>query len=183
VCSNGSWQPSPCAPGTVCGGDGACTVPPVAITNLLVNDTSTAGNNTKPNNEEWTVEPFFAGGSGQRAFNDRTFTIGAIPAAASHLVGKPWIRSAADSKSYTATPILASATISGSFVYLAVDSRHATAFLTGNGFAVEPYSLTVLEGTTPRTYRLWKKAVVSGSTVNLPRVGATTAPCYFVIVQ
>jgi hypothetical protein len=180
---NGSWTTSPCEAGLVCSGVGQCTVPAAAITNLVVNDTA-AGSNGIPNNTEWTIQPSFAGGGGQRAFNDRTFTIGALPAAASHLTGKPWIRTAADSKSYAATPTLATATITGAFVFLAVDTRHATGFLTTAGFTAEPYSLTVFEGATARAYRVWKKAVLSsGSSVSLPRVGVTTAPCYFVIVE
>jgi hypothetical protein len=184
VCVNTQWQDSACEPGSVCTGAGVCQVPDTAsITNLVVNDTAN-GSDGIPNNTQWTVLPSFAGGGGQRAFNDRTFTISALPAAAAHLAGKPWIRTAADSKSYTATPTLATATVTGSFVFLAVDSRHATGFLTTAGFTAEPYSLTVLEGTTMHAYRVWKKAVLtSGGTVSFPRVGATVAPCYFVIVE
>jgi hypothetical protein len=181
VCSNGTWQPSPCAPGTLCTAAGTCTAR--GITDLVVNDTS-GGNDGIPNNTQWTILGNFVGGTGVRAFGDRTFTIAPLPAAASHLAGKPWIRTAADSKSYAATATLATATVTGSSVYLAVDSRHATTFLTGAGFAVEPYSITVNEGATPRTYRVWKKAVASpGTTFSFPRIGATTAPCYIVIVQ
>ena len=179
VCDNGVWVSSPCPAGTACSGTGECPIPGPAITNLVVNDTS-LGNDGIANNTQWSPQATFVGG--QRAFADRTFTIGAIPAAASHLVNKPWIRTAADSKSYDATPTLATANITGSFVYLAVDSRHGPGFLTG--FTLQTYSLTVMEAGVARTYRLWKKAVTnSGGSFSLPSIGFNTAPCYFVIVE
>ena len=164
-----------------------CSGPPApSITNLVVNDTATtnppAGSDGIPNAQQWSVQPSFAGGGGQLAFGDRSYPIGAVPAAASHLNGKPWIRTAADSKHITTSP-LASATMTGSFVYLAVDDRHATGFLTGNGFVDQGYNLTVNEGATARPYSVWRKSFTSGSTVQLPPVGSASAPCYFVIVQ
>jgi hypothetical protein len=42
---------------------------------------------------------------------------------------------------------------------------------------------TIAEGSTLRPYSVWRKAVTSGSTVSLPRIGSTTAPCYLVVVE
>jgi hypothetical protein len=152
-----------------------------SIANLVVNDTST-GNDGIPNNTQWSVQAGFDGGAGQRPFGDRTYTLAALPAAATHLRGKPWIRTAADSKTYAGSmPPVASATVNGSFVYLAVDDRHATGFLAG--YTDQGYNLTVNEGTTARAYSVWRKPVTSGSTVNFPSIGSTTAPFYFVIVE
>jgi len=51
------------------------------------------------------------------------------------------------------------------------------------GFTDQGYNLTINEGATPRPYSVWRKAVTSGSTVNLPSIGSAMAPFYFVIVE
>jgi peptidoglycan/xylan/chitin deacetylase (PgdA/CDA1 family) len=171
-----------CTAPATCSASNVCTSA-LGITNLIVNDTA-VGNDGIANNTQWTVQASFAGGSGQRAFGDRTFTISALSGTATTLAGKPWIRTAADSKTYAVTsPPLATAMINGSFVNLAVDSRHATSWLTAAGFTNRGFAITVLEGTTARSYNVWRKAVTSGSTVTLPTINATTAPCYIVIVE
>jgi hypothetical protein len=151
-----------------------------SISDLVVNDTA-AGGDGIPNNTQWSIQAGFDGGAGQRPFGDRTYTLAALPAAATHLRGKPWIRTAADSKTFAPPATLASATMNGSFVYLAVDDRHATGFLAG--YTDQGYNLTVNEGATARPYSVWRKAITSGSTVTLPAIGSSTAPCYFVIVE
>jgi hypothetical protein len=118
------------------------------------------------------------------AFGDRTFKVTGVPAG-SVLLGKAWIRPAADSKNYTGTP-LATFTAGGSFVYLAVENRHNTgarpAWLDAS-YVDQGFDITVSEGTTARPYSVYRRPVAAGSTVALPRIGATTAPCYLVIVQ
>ena len=152
-----------------------------SISSLVVNDTST-GNDGIPNNTQWSIQAGFDGGAGQRPFGDRAYTIAALPAAASHLRSKPWIRSAADSKSYTSPTVpLATASMNGAFVYLAVDDRHATGFL--SGYTDQGYNLTVNEGATARPYSVWRRAIPAGGAVTLPSIGSATAPCYFVIVE
>jgi hypothetical protein len=155
-----------------------------SITNLVVNDTATtnppAGSDGIANSTQWSVQANFA--QNATVFGDRTYTVSAIGNAA--LAGKPWIRTAADSKNYTpTTPPLATFTVTGTFVNLYVDDRHATTFLTGNGFTDTGVNATVMENSTPRTYSIWRKAYTSGSTVTLPTIGSTTAPCYFVVVE
>jgi hypothetical protein len=160
-----------------CGGTGP------SISNLVVNDTA-PGVDGIPNNTQWSIQPSFGGGAGQLAFGDRTYTIAALPSAAAHFTGKPWIRTAADSKFYTATnPPLATATVNGSYVFIAIDSRHPTTFLTNAGYASQGYSITVNEGSTPRTYNIWRKPVTPGSTVTFPTLASTSAACYFAIVE
>lgn len=171
-----------CTAPATCSASNVCTSS-LSITTLVVNDTS-AGNDGVANNTQWSVQATFGGGSGQQAFGDRTYTIATLTGSASSLAGKPWIRTAADSKTYAATsPPLATAFFNASFVNLAVDSRHATTFLTNAGFASRGFSITVMEGTTARTYNVWRKAITPGSTVTLPTVNAATAPCYFVIAE
>ena len=164
--------------------DAAVTAPAAPITNLVVNDTATtnppAGTDGIANALQWSVQTGFANGA--KIFGDRTYTLSAIGNAA--LAGKAWIQTAADSKSYAATsPPLATFRVTGTFVYLFVDDRHATAFLTSAGYADTGVNATILEGTTSRAYSIWRKAVTSGSTVTLPTINATTAPCYFVVVE
>lgn len=158
-----------------------CGTAPIAA--LVVNDTA-GGSDGIPNSTQWSVQPSFGGGAGQLAFGDRNYTIAALPAAAAHLAGKPWIRTAADSKFYTAiTPPLATATVNGTFVFIAVDSRQPTTFLVNAGYTSQGYSLTVNEGTTPRTYNVWRRAVTPGSSVTFPTMTSTASPCYFAIIQ
>jgi glucose/arabinose dehydrogenase len=154
----------------------------VGIANLVVNDTALGGN-TVANNTEWTVQANLQ--LGVTVNTDRTLTLSAFGNAA--LAGKPWIRSAGDSKSYASTnPPLGTFTVFGSFVDLLVDDRLPTAFLVvaGNQFTDTGVNATIKEtATLNRTYSIWRKAVTSGSTVTLPTVNSTTAPCYFVVVE
>ncbi len=158
-----------------------------ATTGLVVNDTAN-GNDGVPNNTQWTTQPSFAGGGGQRAFGDRTYTIAALPAAATHFNGKPWIRTAADSKLYvpgsSAPPVVAKANVYGSFVFIAIDSRQPPTPLINAGYTSQGYALTVNEGSTPRTYNIWRRAITPGGTnVAFPSLVSTGAPFYFVIVE
>ena len=158
------------------------------ISNLVVNDTATtnppAGTDGIANSLQWSIQTNFQ--NNVVAFGDRTVKVTTVPTAAAVLLGKAWIRTAADSKSYAGTP-LATFTVGGSFVYLAVDNRH-------NGTAARPawldpsyvdqgYDITITEGTTARPYSVYRKPVSTGSTVTLPTINSPTAPCYIVIVQ
>jgi peptidoglycan/xylan/chitin deacetylase (PgdA/CDA1 family) len=171
-----------CAAPATCSAANVCTSA-LGISNLVVNDT-TVGNDAIANNTQWSIQANFTGGTGSKPFADRTFTIATLTGTATTLQGKPWIRTAADSKTYAATsPPLATALFNASFVNLAVDSRHATTWLTAAGFTSRGYAITVNEGTTARTYNVWRKAITPGSTVTLPSIGSATAPCYIVIAE
>jgi hypothetical protein len=154
------------------------------ISNLVVNDNLPAGC-VAPNcnKDKWSVQSNFQ--VGNTAFGDRTYTIDSVGNAV--LLGKAWIRTAADSKNYTVNP-LATFTVGGTFVYVAVDNRHngtsgKPAFLdatwTDQGFDV----VIRQSSTSTFPYSVWRKSVTSGSTVSLPAVGSSTAPCYLVLVQ
>jgi hypothetical protein len=153
-----------------------------------VNDTATtnppAGTDGIANSLQWSIQTNFQ--NNVVAFGDRTVKVTSVPTAANVLLGKAWIRTAADSKNYAGTP-LATFTTGGSSVYLAVDNRY-------NGTGTRPtwldatyvdqgYDITITEGTTARPYSVYRKTVMVGSTVILPTINATTAPCYIVIVQ
>ena len=164
------------------------TAPSAPISSLVVFDTATtnppAGTDLIANSTQWSIQSNFA--VNVTAFGDRTVKVTSVPAAASVLNGKAWIRTAADSKNYTGTP-LATFTVGGTFVYLAVDNRH-------NGTGTKPtwldatyvdqgYDIVVTEGTTARPYSVYRKSVTAGSTVTLPTIASTVSPCYIVIVQ
>jgi hypothetical protein len=160
-------------------GSGVVLLPP--ISNLIVNDTTPGGDGI-PNNQQWSVQSNFQ--QGVAPFGDRLVTVSSI--GSSQLAGKPWIRTTADSKSFTGSP--ASFTLTGDTVFLLVDNRHNNATTGKPAFLDASYSdtgfdATILEGTTARPYSIWRKSVVSGSTVTLPTVNSTLAPFYFVVVQ
>jgi hypothetical protein len=160
--------------------------PPSPITNLVVNDNLPAGCVTPNcNKDKWSIQSNFQ--MGNVLFGDRTYTIDVVPSAGMVLLGKPWIRTAADSKNYTVNP-LATFTINGTFVYLLVDNRHngtggKPAFLDAT-WTDQGYDVTIRQSSTATfPYSVWRKSVTSGSTVNLPAIGTATAPCYIAIVQ
>jgi hypothetical protein len=161
------------------------------VTSLVVNDTATT---TPPsgdgiaNSTQWSIQTNFQ--NGVTAFGDRAYTVTTVPAAAAGLLGKSWIRTAADSKYYAVTsPPLATFKLTGSFVYLAVDDRHNGT--TGgtrppwldSSYVDQAYDINVTEGTTVRTYSIYRKPVTSGSTVTLPTINSATAATFIVIVE
>src|SRR5439155_27237122 len=92
--------------------------PPPLIQNLVVNDTSTANSPSVdgvPNSLQWSVQSNFQPGA--TVFGDRSYTLATSNAA---LNGKAWIRTAADSKGYSATATLASLVLNGTGVFLLV---------------------------------------------------------------
>ena len=123
-------------------------------------------------------------------FGDRAYTVITVPTAGNALLGKSWIRTAADSKNYTPiSPPLATFTTGVSSIALVVDDRlNATgttkpAFLDST-WVDQGYDLTIREtSTATRVYSVYKKAVTVGSTVTLPTINSTLAPCYFIVAQ
>jgi hypothetical protein len=154
-----------------------------AITNLVVNDTTPGGDGI-PNNTQWSIQANLQ--TGLAPFGDRTFTIESL--GNSVLVGRPWIRTAADSKSFTGSP-LASFTVNGSFVFLLIDNRHNAAngrpaWLTDPAWVDQGFDVMVRQSATATfPYSVWRKPVTAGSTVNLPTINSGIAPAYFVVVQ
>lgn len=158
-----------------------------AIGNLVVRDTATtnppAGTDGIANSTQWSIQQDFR--IGPAAFGDRSATISAL--GSGPLAGKPWIRTAADSKNFAGAP-LATFTVTGRFVYLLVDDRHnvpATgkpAWLDAS-YTDQGYNAVIAEGTTPRPYSVWRRSVASGSTVTLPTIASAVAPCYLVVVE
>lgn len=158
-----------------------------SITNLVVNDTATtnppAGTDGIANSLQWSVQSNFRAPA--TAFGDRTVSITAT--GDTSLNGKPWIRTAADSKNYNGTAPLATFTLTGRYLYLLVDDRH-------NGTGTRPawldasytdmgFNAAITEGATLRPYSVWRKSITSGSTVTLPKINSAIAPCYIVVIE
>jgi hypothetical protein len=162
-----------------------------AISNLVVNDTATtnppAGTDLIANSTQWSVQANLQ--AGNTAFGDRTYTVDSIGLAA--LNGKPWIRTAADSKNYTPTsPPLATFTLTGTTVYLLIDDRWATGTPALStwlpaGFTDTGSNVVIRQSPTQTfPYSIYKKTgFTSGSTVTLPTIGGSSAPCYLVVVE
>jgi hypothetical protein len=160
---------------------GVAVMPAALVSNLLVNDSS-LGNDGIPNNQQWSVQPKFA--AGVTPFADRTFTIGST--GSTSMDGLTWIRTTADSKSFASSPV-ATFKSAGSVLLIVADNRH-------NGTSGKPafldatynemgFDITVMEGTTPRAYSVWRKSIAIGATVSLPAVNSSLAPGYFVLVN
>jgi hypothetical protein len=149
----------------------------------VVNDTTT-GSDGIANNTQWSIKANFQ--VGNTVFGDRTYTVDSV--GNSVLLGKAWISTAADSKSYTGSP-LATFTANGTFLYLVIDDRYngtsgRPAFLTDAAFTDQGYNVVVRQSATATfPYSVWRKAITPGSAISLPTINASTAPCYFVIVQ
>jgi hypothetical protein len=136
------------------------------------------------NQAQWTLERNFKVGSAP--FGDRPYTIASVGNSA--LLGKTWIRTAADSKSYAGSS-LGAVRVNGSFVNLLIDKRHNAAngrpaWLTDTSYVDQGYDVVVRQSsTTTASYRVWRRPAVWGSMVALPKVGSSVAPCYLVVVQ
>jgi len=155
------------------------------ITNLVVNDNTTGGDGIV-NSSQWSIQTNFR--TGVAAFADRTVTI--TSTGDGSLNGMAWIRTAADSKTFTG-PSLATFTANSDVMFLLVDDRWN---VNGRPSFVDPmlytdtgFNAVITEGTTQnpiqRPYSVWRRSVTPGSTVTLPSIGLGTAPCYLVVVR
>jgi len=169
--------------GVDCGGECPKTTKPCPaprLSNLVVNDT-TLGNDGIANNTQWSLQPSLA--TGLVAFGDRTYTIGALSAPAQHLAGKPWIRAAIDSRNYVSTSQpLGTVTVAGTYIYVGIDVRHATAMLTAAGYSDQNYPILLNEGNVVQTFNVWRKPIVSSSET-LPATAGSTGSFYVFIVE
>jgi len=152
----------------------------------VVND-HTVGNDNIDNSTQWVVQTNFR--ATVNPFSDRT-GVSITSTGNGTLDGKTWIRTAADSKSFgtgvTPPPTLASFTVTGTFVDLLVDDRHgggARPSWLDTSFTDAGFNVTINDGSATRPYSVWRKSVTPGSTVNLPAIGSTMAPCYIVVVE
>jgi glucose/arabinose dehydrogenase len=145
--------------------------PPVAsiIANLTVSDGNNLGN--------WSVQNNLQ--VGDTVYGDRTYTVDSLPPA---LVGGNWLRAANASKKYAGTPLATFSLSAASDVYLALDNRAPLPAWVDTSWTDTATSVTTLEGTTPRTFSVFKKRFNSG-TVSLGPVNNPSISMYLVVVK
>ena len=180
------------APGQVAGaalaGTGTVLTP---ITNLVVNDNLPAGC-VAPNcnRDKWSVRSDFQ--VGLAPFGDRTFTVEST--GAPELLGKAWIRTAADSKNFSGDPLATFDKSQVGCVFLLIDDRHKGTgtrpnFLVDPAFIDTGKKVVVRQSATATfPYGVWSKCdtglkISPPIPVQLPRVFSALAPGYFVVVN
>jgi len=138
------------------------------------------------NRDKWSVQSSsFA--VGVQPFGDRNYII-ETTAPDDPFRNNSWIRTAADSKAFTGDP-LATFTARGVEVILMVDTRHNNStgrptFLTDPAWTDATREFVIRQSSTVTArYHAWKKIVIPGSMVTLPRVNSPFAPTYFVILN
>ncbi len=117
--------------------------------------------------------------AGDLQYGDRSYRLTRVPAS---VAGADWIRTAADSKAYTGTPLVEFAVRADTYVYVAHSDaiRSKPAWLTGWTDSGE--DLTNSEA-TPKTYSLYQKLFPAGSTVSLGANGGTSVANFLVILK
>lgn len=145
--------------------DSSGTPPPVAISNLSVKDTGNAA--------DWSIRTNLQVGNTQ--YGDRTYTFTQVPAV---VAGALWIRTANDSKAFTANPLVTFTINRAADVYVAADDRSTLSWL--SGWTNTGVKLVNNEG-VPQSFTLFRRNFAAG-TVSL---GAAAAPgaMYTVIVK
>ncbi len=142
--------------------------PTPLISNLVVNDTANAAN--------WSIQSSLAVGANQ--YGDRTFTLTTVP---STLAGSAWIRTANSSKAFTGATIATFRVTGNADVYVALNDLTTPPPSWLSAFTDSGMNLVNSEA-PPRTFSLFKKSFVTGSTVTLGNGGSTANSFYTVVV-
>ncbi len=178
--SSGAWAPD--LDRIVVSPSASSTPPPGSGPTLTVYDTANASG--------WAVKSNFQIGSGGAhpwPSDYGSTYVGAWNSNLGNLIGKTWIATKSASKAYNSGPQASIALATTSNVYLVVDDRWGAPpsipYAWSSGWADTGHSVTIKEnGSTDRTFSVYKKTGVSGS-VSLPKIGATNAFNYFVIIE
>ncbi|BCS80167.1 fibronectin type III domain-containing protein [Anaerocellum diazotrophicum] len=149
-------------------------LPPHYVTNLVVYDQDNAAN--------WSLQYNLQVGS--KIFGDRDYAVVSMPTV---LEGAYWISTANLSRSYNATLVIASFTVTEDVdVYVALDSRLYTsnqvpAFL--SSWKLTEYKI-IDNGTNPQvTYLLYKKSFSKGSLVELGSQGVSSGCVFYFVLM
>lgn len=149
-------------------------LPPHYVTNLLVYDQDNAAN--------WSLQYNLQVGS--KIFGDRDYAVVSMPTV---LEGAYWISTANLSRSYNATPVIASFTVTEDVdIYVALDSRLYTSnqvppFL--STWTLTDYRI-IDNGTNPQvTYMLYKKSFSKGSLVELGYQGVSSGCVFYFVLM
>jgi hypothetical protein len=154
------------------------------IAGLTVYDTANASG--------WGIENNFQSGGSSTASHPwsdwpNSYVAATDSGITASLIGKEWIHVAAASKTYTAGP-QASIAINGTAdVYLMIDDRWnggARPTWLDTSWVDTGFAITIWESSTKPSlpFSVYKKAGVSGS-VTTPKIGASTAYNYFIVVN
>jgi hypothetical protein len=112
-------------------------------------------------------------------FGDRTYLITALPI---ELQGLQWIRSAADSKLYTSSPLVSFPANRTIEVYVAIDNRApALTWLSGwtdTGKDMNTYALN-----TDVSFSIYKRTYSGGQTVSIGPIGNNLYLPYPIIIK
>ena len=155
----------------------SATPPPPAAPTLTVHDTANASG--------WSIKSNFQVGTGTTPWVDYPGSyVYAWNSNLNNLLGKTWIATKSASKNYTGGSYQATIGLGTTTrnVYLVVDDRWGTPPSWTSGWSDTGHSVTIKEGTTSRTFSVYKKSAVSGN-VGLPKIGANNAFNYFAIIE
>jgi hypothetical protein len=168
-----------CKPGFTCAG-AACRL--IKITNLAVHDTVAA------NAALWgIVDQFQIGMAAVHPWGDAMWKdtyVKSIDATGNFLLTKQWIKVAAESKKYAGGPQATITLAAASDVYLVVDDRWGATPSWLMGWTNTGIHFQIWEVVSSKMFQftLWKKAGATGM-LDLPKIGASTAYDYFIIVD
>jgi Glycosyl hydrolases family 28 len=138
------------------------------ITNLAVADTANAA--------DWSVQTNLKQGDLQ--YGDRTFAFATVP---STVLGATWIRTANDSKSATAEPLVTFTISAPATVLVAVDTRLDRRPWMDATWVSTDVQLTNTESGT-RTFQVFAKTYPAGPVSLGPNAGSTNSSMYTIIV-
>jgi len=146
-----------------------------AIQSLTVKDAA--------NNADWSERINFTQGS--VAYGDRTYRVEYTPGV---LKGLQWIRTAADSKNFTSTPVATFKTGVDATVFIAHDDRITTKPSWMSGYVKTAYGKMILNQNIPNTttrvtYTLYSRRFPKDSVVTLGANGHTSHLMYMVFVK
>lgn len=140
---------------------------PIDITNLSARD--------MPNAKYWSVQRNLEVGNTQ--YGDRTYELASIP---SELLGATWIRTANNSKSYTANPTVTFSINRPANIYVGIDTRGSKPSWIDSSWEPTSMKLTNSGESSARTFNLYRKRFPRGN-VSLGPNGATQYDMYSVI--
>jgi hypothetical protein len=179
ACGATCTSASQCKSGFACV-SGACRI--IKITKLVVHDT------VAENVALWgIVDQFQIGVAAVRPWGEvmwKDSYVKSIDASANFLLNKQWIKVATESKKYTGGPQATISLAAASDVYLVVDDRWGATPSWLTGWTSTGIHFQIWEGSSSKMFQftLFKKAGATGN-VDLPKIGASTAYNYFIVVD
>lgn len=144
-------------------------VKPVLITNLSVNDTANAA--------DWSIQNNLQPGNNQ--YGDRTYAFTSVPAT---VAGADWIRTAADSRTYTGSTLVTFTVNKDCDVYVAHSDSIEIKPSWLDNWVDSGYDLVNNES-NPKIFSLYMKAFAAGSIVSFGDNGDTGSGMYTIIVK